>query len=340
MEYPRNKTHTHFVIFADGDDYLRNMFADVIDDDNVEFIPSAIPYRLQLRSFWKRALYRIHFSRISNSLFKLPFKELWYRHFYEGKDTGNLCFVFFMDVLLPQYIPLFEGLKKRYPSCKMVVYLIDLLASRKGALDTSLIDRYMDLGISFDKKEAATFSLLYYPNFISKLEIADDPSIPESDFCFIGAAKDREGRINDVYTALSEQGFKCDFIIYENAKEGLLSLADGITIIPKALTYKDYLKHIGKCKCIVEIQQSATNSHTLRVWEALLYGKKLLSDNEELPSLSFYDSKQFALFRKDYDKAAMDEFLLNNPPKPKESSECEASAKGFLSFLATRLELD
>lgn len=337
MDYQMNHNPFRFVIFGDGDDYLQNMFADVIDDDHVEFIPRAIPFRLSLRSVWQRLFYRIHFNRFVNRLVNLPFKDVWYRHFYEGVSYDNLCFVFFMDALLPQYIPLFTSLKQKYPQAVFAVYLIDLVASRKGALDMSLIDRFMDIAVTYNKEDAETYGLLYYPNFISKLRIEDDPRIDESDFCFIGAAKDRAERINDLYQTLSKAGYRCDFIVYDDGKKGRLHLSDGIIITQMPLPYKEYLKHIVKSKCLVEIHQANANSFTLRVSEALLYGKKLLSDTDEIQELNHSYPHQFAVFRKDFDKKALDDFLYRNPPRERQASECETSAKGFLDFLTAHL---
>lgn len=337
MEEQRNQSDYHFVILGDGDDYLQDMFAEVTGDANVEFIPHAIPYRLKLRSFWQRALYRIHFNHVINRLIKLPFKEAWYRHFYEGAPSDKLCFVFFMDALLPQYIPLFNVLRNTYPQCRFALYLIDLVSSRKGALDVSMIKRYMDVAVTYDKTEAKTYDLLYYPNFISKLEIEEDPQIPESDFCFIGTAKDRAGRVNDLYGTLSRMGFRCHFIVCDEQRKGGAGLSDGIELIRKPLPYRDYLKHIARSKCLVEIPQAGAQGYTLRVSEALLYGKRLISDSAAIRDLPFFRPDQFLFFSKDLGKKDLEAFLGGDPPRPRPSSACETSAKGFLDFLSAQL---
>lgn len=313
------------------------MFQDVIADENVEYIAPAIPYRLQLHSWVERALYRVHFSRVANRFFELPFKKRWYRDFYKGEDRGNMCFVFFMDVLLPQYIPLFEQLRAGYPGCRLVVYLIDLLASRYGALEVPLIGQYMDLALSYDKQEAERYGLAYYPTFMSRLPVPDDPGLDDSDFCFIGAAKNREEVINKLYACLSGYGYRCDFVVLDESARGRGKLLPGIRTIKKPLSYPAYLAHVKKCRCIVEIQQTAASGYTLRALEALLYQKKLLTSNPSITDYGFYDPDQFLLWSKTMEPSALDAFLSQAVCLDKAEILASISPKRFLEVLTARL---
>ena len=326
----------HFVIFADNTDYLRIMFKDVIDRDNVEFIYNAIPFRSRL-SPPARVLYRIWFSKKVNSVIKMPFKERWYKDIYTGKDKDNLCFIFFMDCLLPQYIPLFEMLKKSYPTSKFVLYLIDLIDSRQGCLDTSLIPRYMDLVVSYDKHEAEKMGCFYYPNFLSKLEVEEDQSIPESDFCFIGVAKDRIEDIERVNDTLTGMGYKCDFIVVNSNKKQHRSSSEGIRFINNPIPYSEYIKHILRTKCIVEIQQKKSDGFTLRTWETILYGKKLLTNNDSLVQSSFFSPDIILLFKESINKEDIDTFLSRNDTSNSESLVSHISPQGFLEFIEGEL---
>lgn len=329
-------TPFHYVIFADDTDYLRAMFFDVLDNENVEFIAGAIPFWRRLNTLFVRIIYRAHFNRHLNKFIPLPFKSLWYRNLYRGPVRDNICFVFFMDALLPHYIPLFEDLRHRYPGCKLALYIMDLVKSRKGELDMSVLD-YFDVAISYDKTEAEKYQLLHYPNFMSKLSTNNNTVSEHSDFCFIGAAKNRVCDISSLYKQLSAIGYKCDFIVYNHDAKELGNLENGIQVIDSVIPYSEYLEHINNCDCIVEIQQEESSGYTLRTLESLIYGKKLLTGNKSIKQADFYDSCQFMVYSENMDERQLQRFMSSELITKGSEIEERLSPVRFLDFISEHL---
>ena len=58
----------------------------------------------------------------------------------------------------------------------------------------------------------------------------------------------------------------------------------------KQITYKRYLELQLDCRCVVDINQQGQQGLTLRPLEAVLYGKKLLSNNKSLKKHALFHS--------------------------------------------------
>ena len=73
------------------------------------------------------------------------------------------------------------------------------------------------------------------------------------------------------------------------------------------MSYYDYLQHVVNSDCIVEIMQENAQGFTLRTWEALLYNKKLLTNNADVENTNFYNPSQIIVFD-DIRKISTDSF--------------------------------
>ena len=322
----------NYVIYSYPLDYFRIMFSDVIKQDNVEYIDNPIAhfYNNKLAQF----LYNFHNNDYLNYLFKLPFKHVWLKHYYRDdfRNPKQKCFIFLMGWLVKENEPFFEILKMNYPDCKLLIYFEDLVSTR-GYLDLSLIKKYFNLAISYDEEDAKRHNFYYYPTFLSKIDVNDNPDIANSDACFIGAAKARYDQIIRIYETLQESGVRCDFQVSRMNKGQ--KRHTGIRYIPYMIPYSEYLEHTNKSNCIVEIMQEHAVGYTLRTWEALIYGKKLLTNNPSILSAPFYNDEQFRYFERaddidaSFTKSRLEYALTSMTDKP--------SPIHFLHFIETIL---
>lgn len=281
----------NYTIFSYTVDYFEVMFMDVIGKNNVDYVNDPVLHYCHSRIL--KLLYKLHTNRYLNAFVNLPGKEIWIRYDYRDvfNDGKTKCFVFLMGWLVPKNKPLFEKLKRRYPDCKFVVYFEDIVASR-SYLDMSLIDKYFDLAITYDEGDAERHGFVYFPTFMSKITLKDKE--PEFDVSFIGAAKSRYDLICELYDSLSANGVKCDFEVSRLLKGQRKH--DGISYIHYMIPYREYLRRTLRSHCIVEIMQENALGYTLRTWEALLYGRKLLTNNKSIVEAPFYNEDQFIVF--------------------------------------------
>lgn len=296
-----------YVVFSTLDiqasDYVHIMYNDLQGLDNIQYIET--PFDKCKHKHFYQTLHKIHFHGLLNKFLNIPLKSIWNRFYYNApcNEPSKKCFVFFMSTLSNFYESFFPYLKKRYPECKLVVYFEDIIASRteqgRNAFRLDFVDKFFDLALSYDKGDCDKYGFKYYPTTYSAIRIKENPNIPESDLFFCAAAKQRYNMIVDVYKKCKYKDTKCDFII---ARAGDNEKVDGMSYVSYMLPYRDYLEHMKKTNCLLEIIQEGSSGYTLRVWEALVYGKKLLTNNKNIINAPFYDGKQFRYFSEIGDK--------------------------------------
>ena len=280
----------HYVVFGSEVEYFRLMFKDAIDNIGVEYISNPIKdggYNIIMRF-----MYNLHHNPYLNWRIDLPGKRMWYPFFYHKQQTSPICFVFMMDWCKIQYRDLLSILRKKYTGCKIVLYLEDLIASRKGIIDFSFLKEY-DYIVSYDKKDAEKYGFIYYPTFMSKFNMPQKKE-KQSDACFWGVEKDRREVINNVYKTLTSDGFICDFFVTRTSDRSYYDR--GIKTARHDKSYMQYLEAVNNTKCIVEIIQNKAVGFTLRTWESLLYGKILLTNNRTIINTRFYNPQQMIVF--------------------------------------------
>lgn len=291
-----------FVLFSSLDirqnEFRRIMYNDVIKLINVEYIDDV--YATHRNAELLRQLHRIHYHGLLNKYFELPLKSLWNKVYYNEPcaEPKHLCFVFFMDILYSNKETFLRYLKRHYPSSRFVLYVEDLIASRvvngKQRMDLSLIDKYFDLTLSYDKGDCEKYGFIYYPTPYSAIDIKDDPKIAESDLYFCGAAKQRYDAIVDSLRQCKNHDIKTDYIV-TRLLPGQQE-EENVNYVSYLLPYSKYLEHLKKANCQLEIIQEGSIGFTVRVWESLAYGKKLLTNNPAILEASFCDLRQFRYF--------------------------------------------
>lgn len=242
---------------------------------------------------------RVHYSNKLNKYIKLPFKKIWifaYLRYIDRKVKSvagrneKICFIFFRTWFLVGLLDngFAEILKKAYPNCKIVFFLQDQV--RVSGISIDLLKESADLMIYYDKCDAAKWGGRQHDVPYSRIDdfkVSEDEI--ESDVYFCGYAKDRYDQIIKFYEVLTSRGLLCDFHIIGVAKEKRL-YEDKINF-EKVLTYEENLNKVARTRCVLEIIQRESEGNTLRVYEAIMLDKLLLSNNEALVKSTLYNEK-------------------------------------------------
>lgn len=133
---------------------------------------------------------------------------------------------------------------------------------------------------TFDKVDAEKYGYKTYSQFASKLSQVSDIPITY-DFSFVGRDKGRGEMLNNLKSQLESMGYRCNFDIR--------------TVDQPNISYIDYLKVSLSAKCMIEILQENQSGMTLRAIEAILYGRKLLTNNTNIIKESLYDESDILL---------------------------------------------
>lgn len=207
------------------------------------------------------------------------------------QEQDNLCFVFVSDVWDMDYM---RYLKKKYPNCKIVMALRDLVKTKwfyKQLKEANLVDCWM----SYDEGDCKEYNMHYFSEFESKIHISKNSKVETSDVFFTGRAKDRLPKILEVYDRLTLLGLKCLFIILD-APESQQVKRESIVYTSQMMSYRKMLEYSINSKCLLDINQAGATGYTSRFLEAVIYNKLLLTNNSNIKNHPLYDERYIKIF--------------------------------------------
>lgn len=268
-------------------DFLDMMVRDIEGVNGIELIRT--PF--QQYPTWIRFLYYLHVSKKINNIINLPFKQLWLPKMFhiEFDENKPLCFIFLQK---PKNEKIYKFLKKRYKNCKFVSIYLDVLKVSMANCDLEKIRRYYDLEFSYNELECQQYNLLHLVQIASRIDptaYLTENNKENIDVFFAGKAKERLGQIIQAYDRLESQNIRCKFIISGVLPKNRIKRR-GITYINNLMLYGDLMPYIINCKCLLDINQKGTMGYTYRVIEAVMYNKKLISDNSNLLNHPYYNN--------------------------------------------------
>lgn len=275
-----------------GFDSMKLLLNDVINDKNFYYVGT----EKNCSFSWMNYFY---LNRVGSSIKKrigVPFKSSAFRNYMQYHEELHkddiICFIFV------RYEPWFFGengflefLKQEFPNSKTVYLLLNV--NRYLQIDFETFRLCFDKVITIDKGDAEEYGLDYFPFFYSAIETFD-PTLEESDCFYVGNAKKRLDEILTVFKLLSTNGLKCDFHIV-GVPEEQQRYQDQI-IYNQPMNYDDVVCHVKKTKMLLEIMQEGQTCGTLREHEAVIYGKKLLTNNKGIVDQVFYSPQNISVF--------------------------------------------
>lgn len=312
----------NYVIFGSSWDLYLQAYSDIIGLEGVEYISDRV-----VSSNWIR---RFHIGRV-NKIINLPFKSIWNSFFFKNKfkDDKPICFIFTsVWPKIAEQTHLIDYLRHCYNKSKCVLFLQDLYRFVK--VDYT---KY-DLALSFDHGDSNKYGFTYHPLVFSAYN-ASIVNLPKSDIYFLGKAKNRLTELIKVYEILKQEGLIIDFNIVGVNKEDQL-YADEINYI-KMIPYEDNLKHIMKCKCVLEIMQQDGLGYTQRTVECVGMNKKLLTNNRMIDKAPFYSPNYISQFSsyENIDKSFL--YRLKTEEDVNYNYKDNLSPIELLSFIESRL---
>ena len=189
--------------------------------------------------------------------------------------------------------PHLEAIRYKYPNAKIVLLLSDMIDGSCGYLkriknfSVPYIKQRYDYIITYNYEEAKKYEIEFYELPYTKSKLKDD-GIREYDLFFVGNAKNRLSNIHQLYLEATKLGLKCGFWINNVQEEEKLQNTN--IIYNESLSYMQYLAFMMKSRCIVDLCQK-NDKTTLRYNEAVVYNKKLLTDDSTCIHKTLYNSR-------------------------------------------------
>lgn len=207
---------------------------------------------------------------------------------------------------------LYRALKKRYPNIK-IGYLFSNVMSKcfdekNEKYYVNEIKRTFDKVYAFDKNDAhkyiTDFSYLIYE------PIKKECFIKKSDVFLVAKGKDRVKEILEVYNKCKKEDLIIDFYVNDLSKADLEILKGADLHQNEVLSYDEVVEKLLESKCIVDIMQKGSRGVTLNICEAIIYNKKIITDNIYIKEEPFYNENMIYILGERVD--SLQEFL-NSP---------------------------
>lgn len=156
-----------------------------------------------------------------------------------------------------------------------------------------------------------------------------------TDVFFVGAAKNRMQKILETYDILEKAGLNCYFYVMD-AKPPYNQERRGINYVPKDvwLSYEECIQYVQHTKCVLEIMQQGAKGETLRVWEAITYGKMLLTNNQSMKDSKFYSPDYISIIPENGD---IDVDRIKSFESKQNPFKEDITPEKFLEYIAEKL---
>ena len=180
---------------------------------------------------------------------------------------------------------------------KLVLILIDPLSATYNTAmvaKQALSDVKFDLVFSFDPNDSVEYGFEYCNTLYSKI-IDKKDNDSEYDVCYIGNIKERIGFILNLMKAADRHGVEL-LLKVSGCNEEVKKKLPKETILEKVIEYSEVIKMSINANCIFDITQKKQTGVTLRYYEAVVYNKKLLTNNCEIKKLPFYDERYIRFY--------------------------------------------
>lgn len=184
-------------------------------------------------------------------------------------------------------------LKKVYDAT-FILYYIDTI-DRTVSLYANYLreNNVFDRVYTFDKLDSEKYGLRFWQTPYSSMNFEEKK---QYDLYFGGVDTDRQQFINEI---LKRKDINCRMDIvqisgskqYQDDRVQVYSVDD---IRP----YKEVLESTVKANCILEIVRPGQVGFTLRAFEAVVYNKKLLTNNKSIKNFKFYNPEYMKVFDK------------------------------------------
>lgn len=174
-----------------------------------------------------------------------------------------------------------------------------------------------------DMKKYADRTIILTTNFYFDIDNFPVSQSNKKIIYFIGAhLESRVKAINDFLRIANKHGLDTNFMIGGRPKNGVYKYP--ISIIKGGVKYQENLKYVQEANILIDFVNPLHNGLSFRVFEALYYRKKLITNNQDIINYDFYHPNNIFV----WDGENMDEeSLLDFLKKP-----CYDTPKEIVEF--------
>lgn len=296
-------TRPQYIIVLDGSDYkamYEHMFGELSERDDVTFVTDEVK-NTKIKNFFLR-----------NKVRKLTAGRLDFIAYEENNLYKAICYyskkeipvyVIFLNatLLYNSYLP--ETLlryKKENNNVKYILFYLDIMNVGVSMNADKLRENgVFDLVYSIDANDVKNTNAIFWRTFYSKNERYARIA-PTEDMYFCGVSKGRTQILSKIAkeAEVHSAKVKLDIVSYESPE--LLKDFSFVKIHEPGdfLSYPEVLSNELKSSVILEIVQKGQVAPTLRPYEAVLYNRKLLTNNRSIMDFPYWNPNYMQFFER------------------------------------------
>ena len=311
------------------------MFNDIIKNDNTEIISKYLYEESKFRKYLFKFLYKNKVNKILKGAFEPILKPRYSLEKVLKENENEECVVIFMNSSLQKFYTekSLKKIKIKY-NVKYVLLFVDAIFQKQAQRAYHLMKSdIFDLVYTFDKADSEKYKLIYFNTPYSKLNsISSENKYNGVYFC--GSDKGRIDILEAIAVKLNELNILYKFDVYSKIKTNKSYHFNFKSEDYKA--YEDILKDTLEYSCILDIVQAGRDEDTglsLRIYEATLYNKILITNNINIFNYDLYDPR-YMHYISDVNDIKI-EWLLE---KPNYNYNGQLSPKLFIKDIESRLK--
>jgi len=285
-------THMKSILFSSSYDYYDFLISDLYSVNDVIVCNSPVKLTLKQRLMLRFILILERYFRRSKIIKKIYYKYLEvFNQIFPSIESHNFDVVYLMDNFL-----FFDDSRFHYwiksisKSCKVVSINYNIINSGSNRIK-SLYEKF-DLNCSFDLNNCKQYGFYHFWGIYSKPIYTMNHE--NNTLFFLGLDKGRLHVIKSIYDASIKFGLTTDFIIInDNADE---YSENGFIVQKNRVSYADSITRLNNAGCVLEIVTMGQNGLSLRAIEAIIFNKKLLTNNKAILSSPYFNPKFMRYF--------------------------------------------
>ncbi len=268
------------------------MWRDIEKLENGHYVPDIFTTNNRVLHFVRNKMLS---PKINKGIIK-KINKIWYQFYTLQKLNfdSEMNYILLTDGR-PDYYQngYLADLKKKYPIKFILVYLNSYYTSTKAVLDFKDICDYV---FTYDKADAEKYGFIHFHGVYSRPDaIRSKSESAQEDILYIGGENARLETLLKCYERFKAEGLKTCFRIVKVEKERQ-KYADDI-VYNEEIPYDQVLAKVKRCNCILEVLNAKRKGTTLRAFEAVFLKKKLLTNNENIVDMQFYDPRYMKIFK-------------------------------------------
>lgn len=250
-----------------------------------------------------------------------------------GPANCDIIFIVKGEGLSPIFI---KAMRDRYPNAHVILYLFDSM------LNLPLIENkfpYIDEFFSFDPVDCnRRKKFKYRPLFFLDRYRQIDTAKPGRSIFFIGTLNGDRPKVISRLLANRDPGVFFDYWFFVRSRIELalrkvfdryLAKLDAARFLFKPMPVNTITMHFGRSLAVLDIEHPNQAGLTMRTFEVIASGKKLITTNQRIREHEFYDPRRICVIDRSKPCVPADFFETEAPPLPADF-DSRYSLRGWL----------